>query len=81
MTAPVPESLLEQLVQTTLRLCDAVRSDKIAACQDVKTYLLDSEDHQVTSTMISALNINFTTFFKGISDPLCLEYAHLLLMR
>ena len=76
------ETFIEQAVHTTsLRLCQAIYNDQLIACKAVRDYLFYSEEHQVISTMICALNAGLATFVEGISNMSCLKYAHLPLMR
>ncbi len=79
MAAHRNESFISQAVHTTtLRLFQAIHNDQLIACKAAKDYLFHSEEHQIISTMICALNANFATFVEGVSN---LEYAHLLLTR
>lgn len=53
--------------------------DQLIACQDVKDYLFHSEEPQLMSTMICALNADLAVFLEGISNLSYQEYAHLTL--
>lgn len=75
-------SFINQAVHaTSLRLCQAIDNDQMIACKAVKDYLFHSEEHQVMSTTICALNADLATFIEVFSNLSRLEYAHLLLTR
>lgn len=82
MTEPRKESFISQAVHiTTLRLCQAINNDQLVACKAVKDYLFHSEEHEVMSDIICALNTDLATFIERISNSSRLKYAYLLLTR
>ncbi len=80
MTVHRKESFISQAVHTTtLRPCQAIHNDQLVACEAVKDYPFHSEEHQVMSAIICALNADLATFVEGINNLSRLEYGHLLL--